>query len=62
MGHRASRGAAWNLARDGHEAQDLVQEALLKVMRPDVLGRYRGDGPLDGYLLLVGVGRFLGRP
>ena len=52
---RRLRGAAWNLARDGHEAQDLVQEALLKITRPDVLGRYRGDGPLDGYLLSVGV-------
>jgi RNA polymerase sigma factor (sigma-70 family) len=49
------RGAAWNLARDGHEAQDLVQEALLKITRPDTLRRYRGDGPLDGYLLSVGV-------
>jgi RNA polymerase sigma factor (sigma-70 family) len=52
---RRLRGAAWNLCRDGHEAQDLVQEALLKLTLPEVLSRYRGDGPLDGYLLSVGV-------
>lgn len=49
------RATAWNLSRDGHDAQDLVQEGLLKVTRPAVLERYRGDGPLDAYLLSVGV-------
>jgi RNA polymerase sigma-70 factor (ECF subfamily) len=49
------RGAAWNLGGAGHDPQDLVQEALLRITRPDVLGRYRGEGPLDGYLLAVGV-------
>src|SRR6478609_8602819 len=52
---RRLRSAAWNLSRDGHEAQDLVQEALLKISRPETLNHYRGDGPLDGYLLSVGV-------
>ena len=52
---RRLRGAAWNLSRDGYEAQDLVQEALLKITRPETLKSYRGDGPLDGYLLSVGV-------
>jgi RNA polymerase sigma-70 factor (ECF subfamily) len=49
------RAAAWNLGGAGHDPQDLVQEALLKITRPEVLGRYRGEGPLDGYLLAVGV-------
>lgn len=49
------RAAAWNLGGRGHDPQDLVQEALLRVTSADVLGRYRGEGPLDGYLLAVGV-------
>jgi|GEM_PF-2828351 len=49
------RSAAWNLGGAGHDPQDLVQEALLRITSTDVLGRYRGEGPLDGYLLAVGV-------
>ncbi len=49
------RAAAWNLSGRGHDPQDLVQEALLRITSADVLGRYRGEGPLDGYLLAVGV-------
>ncbi len=49
------RAAAWNLGGAGHDPQDLVQEALLRITSADVLGRYRGEGPLDGYLLAVGV-------
>lgn len=49
------RSAAWNLGGGGHDPQDLVQEALLRITSRDVLGRYRGEGPLDGYLLAVGV-------
>ncbi len=49
------RGAAWNLAGGGYEPADLVQEALLRITRPAVLAGYRGEGPLDGYLLSVGV-------
>lgn len=32
-----------------------MQEALLRITSADVLGRYRGEGPLDGFLLAVGV-------
>jgi len=49
------RASAWNLCRDGHEAQDLAQEALLRITRPEVLRGYRGEGPLDGYLLSIAV-------
>jgi RNA polymerase sigma-70 factor (ECF subfamily) len=49
------RAAAWNLGGAGQEPQDLVQEALRKITSVEVLGRYRAEGPLDGYLLAVGV-------
>jgi RNA polymerase sigma-70 factor (ECF subfamily) len=49
------RSAAWNLGGAGQDPQDLVQEALLRITSADVLGRYRGEGPLDGFLLAVGV-------
>lgn len=49
------RSAAWNLCGGGQDPLDLVQEALLRITRPEVLERYRGEGPLDGYLLAVGV-------
>ena len=49
------RSAAWNLGGAGQEPQDLVQEALLRMTSANVLERYRGEGPLDGYLLAVGV-------
>lgn len=38
------------LTRDTNELEDLSQEALAKVSSPSVLLRYRGEGPLDGYL------------
>lgn len=49
------RSAAWNLGAGGQDPQDLVQEALLRITSADVLGRYRAEGPLDGFLLAVGV-------
>lgn len=49
------RRAAWNLAGGMNDAADLVQEALLRISSPAVLRGYRGDGPLDAYLLAVGV-------
>lgn len=49
------RSAAWNLGGAGQDPQDLVQEALLRITSTAVLERYRGEGPLDGYLLAVGV-------
>jgi RNA polymerase sigma-70 factor (ECF subfamily) len=52
---RRLRATAWNLSHNAHDAQDLVQEALLKITRPDVLARYRGEGSFDGYLVSVGV-------
>ncbi len=38
------------LTRNTNELEDLAQEALAKISSPSVLRRYRGDGPLDGYL------------
>lgn len=49
------RAMGWHLARDHHDAQDLCQEALLRVSAPAVLERYRGEGPLEAYLVRVGV-------
>jgi RNA polymerase sigma-70 factor, ECF subfamily len=49
------RTVAWSIARDHHEAEDLCQEALLKICQPAVLRGYRGDGPLDAYLRRVAV-------
>lgn len=49
------RSASWNLGGAGQDPQDLVQEALLRITSAEILGRYRGEGPLDGYLLAVGV-------
>ncbi|MEA2449502.1 MAG: hypothetical protein QOG63_1434 [Thermoleophilaceae bacterium] len=54
-------GIAWNLARDRHEAEDLSQEALLKVTAPAVLRGYRGEGALEGYLVNVGVRAMISR-
>lgn len=49
------RSVAWNLSGGKLEAQDLIQEALIKLVSAPVLDGYRGEGPLDGYLLSVGV-------
>jgi RNA polymerase sigma-70 factor (ECF subfamily) len=49
------RGMAWHVSHDHHDCQDLCQEALLKVTSRAVLERYRGDAPLDAYLVRVGV-------
>jgi RNA polymerase sigma-70 factor (ECF subfamily) len=49
------RAIAWRMCHDHHEAQDLCQEALLKVSAEQTLRSYRAEGPLDAYLLNVGV-------
>jgi RNA polymerase sigma factor (sigma-70 family) len=54
-------GIARGLARDHHEAEDLCQEALMKVTAPAVLRSYRGEGPLEGYLVNVGVRAMISR-
>lgn len=53
------RKTAWHMCHDHHEAQDLCQEALLHLSRATVLHSYRGEGPLDGYLMSVGVRRMI---
>jgi RNA polymerase sigma-70 factor (ECF subfamily) len=55
------RVVAWSIVRDHHEAEDLCQEALLKVCQPAVLESYRGDGPLDAYLRRVAVREMISR-
>jgi RNA polymerase sigma-70 factor, ECF subfamily len=55
------RAVAWSMVRDHHEAEDLCQEALLKVCQPAVLDGYRGDGPLDAYLRQVAVREMISR-
>jgi len=52
---RKLRAIAWHMCRDHHHAEDLCQEALVKITSPRVLGQYRAEGPLDGYLVGVGV-------
>jgi RNA polymerase sigma factor (sigma-70 family) len=53
------RNIAWHMTWDSYEAQDLCQEALVRITSPYVLRRYRGDGPLDAYLTSVGVRRMI---
>jgi RNA polymerase sigma-70 factor (ECF subfamily) len=55
------RTVAWSMTRDHHEAEDLCQEALLKLCQPEVLNGYRGDGPLDAYLRRVAVREMISR-
>jgi RNA polymerase sigma-70 factor (ECF subfamily) len=55
------RTVAWSITRDHHEAEDLCQEALLKICQPEVLRGYRGDGPLDAYLRRVAVREMISR-
>lgn len=55
------RTVAWSMTRDHHEAEDLCQEALLKICQPEVLKGYRGDGPLDAYLRRVAVREMISR-
>jgi RNA polymerase sigma-70 factor (ECF subfamily) len=55
------RTVAWSIVRDHHEAEDLCQEALVKICQPAVLGSYRGDGPLDAYLRRVAVREMISR-
>jgi RNA polymerase sigma-70 factor (ECF subfamily) len=49
------KSMGWHMSYDSYESEDLCQEALLKITSPAVLRRYRGDGPLEAYLLNVGV-------
>jgi DNA-directed RNA polymerase specialized sigma24 family protein len=52
---------AYTMTWDRDEAQDLCQEALVRIGSPRVLNGYRGDGPLDGYLQRVGVRAMVSR-
>jgi RNA polymerase sigma-70 factor (ECF subfamily) len=58
---RRLRNVAWTIVRDHHEAEDLCQEALMKVCQPAVLHGYRGDGPLDAYLRRVAIREMISR-
>jgi RNA polymerase sigma-70 factor, ECF subfamily len=58
---RRLRNVAWSIVRDHHEAEDLCQEALLKICQPAVLRGYRGDGPLDAYLRRVAIREMISR-
>lgn len=49
------RAIAWHLTYDREMSRDLVQEALAKVVLPATLERYRGEGPLAGFLVRVGA-------
>lgn len=51
---------AWHMSYDHDDADDLCQEALLRVSSPSVLGAYRADGPLNAYLTRVGVRTMIG--
>jgi RNA polymerase sigma-70 factor (ECF subfamily) len=47
--------AAWRLAHVPADAGDLLQEAKAHLLRPEVLTKYRGEGPLAGFLRIAGV-------
>ena len=51
----------WHMSHDHHEAENLCQEALMKITAPTVLRGYRGEGALDGYLVGVGVRAMISR-
>ncbi len=50
---------ARRLVRDPHDAEDVLQETFLEVVRS--IGRYRGDGPFAGWLRRVAASKALGR-
>jgi RNA polymerase sigma-70 factor (ECF subfamily) len=47
--------AARRLAHVPEDARDLLQEAKAHIVHPDVLGAYRGRGPLAGFLRVTGM-------
>jgi RNA polymerase sigma-70 factor, ECF subfamily len=47
--------AARRLAHVPDDARDLLQEAKAHIVRPEVLGAYRGGGPLAGFLRVTGM-------
>ena len=47
------RAMAWHMTYDREISRDLAQEALLKVVSATTLDRYRGEGPLDAFLMRV---------
>jgi RNA polymerase sigma-70 factor (ECF subfamily) len=47
--------AARRLAHLPADAEDLLQEAKAHIMRTEVLGRYRGQGPLAGFVRIAGM-------
>jgi RNA polymerase sigma-70 factor (ECF subfamily) len=49
------RKIAWNLSRDHHHAEDLCQEAMIRITDPRVLRSYQGTGPLEAYLVRCGA-------
>ncbi|MEA1902892.1 MAG: RNA polymerase sigma factor [Actinomycetota bacterium] len=42
----------FRMLRDRHEAEDVVQETFIKVMKS--LGTYKGDGPIAAWLYRIG--------
>jgi RNA polymerase sigma-70 factor (ECF subfamily) len=50
---------ARRLVRDPHDAEDVLQETFLEVVRS--IGRYRGDGPFAGWLRQVAASKAVGR-
>jgi RNA polymerase sigma-70 factor (ECF subfamily) len=61
--YRAFEGPVYNLARrlcrNAQDAEDVLQETFLEVMRS--IHRYRGDGPLAGWIRKVAASKALMR-
>jgi RNA polymerase sigma factor (sigma-70 family) len=46
---------ARRLAHVPEDARDLLQDAKAHIVRPEVLGAYRGRGPLAGFIRITGM-------
>jgi RNA polymerase sigma factor (sigma-70 family) len=53
-----SRGASRHLAED--VVSEIISECMAEPPR-NLLGRFKGEGPLDGWLLRVAINRFISR-